>query len=54
VYLEELIDASYLDGPPESDMYTLAFSKAVAAAADEHQSRRMLDRRIKELRVHEE
>jgi hypothetical protein len=53
-YLEGLTDADYLDGPPETDLYTLAFSKAVAAAADENESRRMLDRRIKELRVHAE
>ncbi|MGH2586061.1 MAG: helix-turn-helix domain-containing protein [Dehalococcoidia bacterium] len=49
VYLEWLTDAEYYDRPPHTDVYTLAFSKVLVAAADERASKRMLDRRIKEL-----
>lgn len=54
VYLEGLTDADYLDGPPGTDVYTLAFNKAVAAAANERESRRMLDTRIRELCDHQQ
>lgn len=54
VYLEGLTDADYLDEPPGTDLYDQAFSKAMAAAASEPESRRMLSRRIMELRRHDE
>lgn len=49
VYLEGLTDADYLDKAPHTDAYTLAFNRLLVAAANERESKRMLDRRIKEL-----
>lgn len=49
VYLETMTDADYLDRPPHTDAYSLAFTKLPAIAASERDSLRMLDKRIKDL-----
>lgn len=49
VYLEALADADYLDRPSQTEIYTLAFDRVLVAAATERDSKRMLDRRIRDL-----
>lgn len=49
VYLEGLTDADYLDKSLHLDVYTLAFNKLLMAAANERESKRMLDRRVRDL-----
>jgi transcriptional regulator with XRE-family HTH domain len=49
VYYEGLTGATYLDRPPHTEVYSAVFQRLLVAAANERESKRMLDERIKEL-----
>ncbi len=49
VYVEALTDGLYHDAAPHTESYRVVFTKAQVAAANERESARMLEARIRDL-----